>query len=129
MGNDLPTDQYVDKFVQELKENYEKEESSTDFLLFSDSEVKMFAKDLKKYDGVSLQYIGIMPKTKTVDEFIKDLNAKTLNNYINQLKDIKAENFTKGKITKVIGATPIFNFDYSLNLIDDFKRHWNKKYF
>ena len=56
---------YLDKYIEEISTGYGKYDSSTDFLLYVDSNVKAFAKDLKEYNGTTLQYVGIMPITKS----------------------------------------------------------------
>ena len=95
---------------------------STDFLLYDDNEVKAFAKDLKEYNGTTLQYVGIMPKNVSLDTYINNITADKLNNVINNLKEIKSENFKEGVITKITGYIPLFKFDYELDLMEDLKQ-------
>ena len=104
-----------------MDSNYKKVDTSTDFLFYDDENVKAFAKDLKEYDGTTLQYIGIMPKNVSLDSYIDDINADKVNAIINNLKDIKAENFKEGVITKITGYIPLFKFDYELDLMNDLK--------
>ena len=66
----------VFKYIAELKDNYEHISSSTDFEFYTDDDAKVFAKDLKTYNGTTLQYIGIMPTTKTLSYYIKNTNAE-----------------------------------------------------
>lgn len=121
-GNDPDPDTYIDTYIEELDSNYKKVDTSTDFLFHDDENVKAFAKDLKEYNGTTLQYIGIMPKNVSLDSYIDDINALKVNTIINSLKDIKAENFKEGVITKITGFIPLFKFDYELKLMEDLKQ-------
>lgn len=114
-------DKYLDQYIEELKENYGKKAFNTDFMLYEDDEVKSFAKDLKEYDGMTLQYVGIMPKEKSLKDYIKDSNAKDINKVITSLKVVNYDNFEEGYATRIRGYIPFFNYDYELNLIDDLK--------
>ena len=113
---------YVDNFIKQLNENYKTKESSTDFLMYNDDNIKVFAKDLKKYNKTTLQYIGIMPKNENLDSYIKNIKNTDLNNIIKNLKTIDNNNFTKGKITKITGYIPLFKYDYQLNLKNDLEK-------
>jgi serine protease inhibitor len=79
----------------------------------------LFAKDLQTYDGITLQYVGIMPQREALKDFVENTNAKKISGYISNLKELKLQNFKDGVVTKVIGDIPIFQFDYSLNLKKD----------
>ena len=98
----------VEEFIDSLDSNYKDIKVSTDFELYTDDNVKVFAKDLKEYDGKSLQYIGIMPKEEKLSSYIKNSTSTSINNLINNLKEIKLENFTPGKVTKITGYIPLF---------------------
>ena len=115
-------DKFLDGYIKEINQNYKQVDISTDFSMYVDDNVKMFAKDLKEYDGTTLQYIGIMPKTGTLEEYIKNLNAEKVNTLIGNLKEIKAENFKEGVVTKITGYIPLFKFDYELNLMEDLQK-------
>ena len=117
-----PVDEYVNQFIKELSENYQQITSSTDFLFYVDDEVKAFAKDLKEYNGTTLQYVGIMPKEKDLNTYLQEIDAENITNIISKLKEIKLENFTPGKVTKITGMIPLFHFDYDLKLMDDLKK-------
>lgn len=112
----------VEEFIDSLDSNYKDVKVSTDFELYTDDNVKVFAKNLKEYDGKSLQYIGIMPKEEELSSYIKNSTSTSINNLINNLKEIKLENFTPGKVTKITVYIPLFKFDYELNLTDDLKK-------
>jgi len=111
----------ADQFIDDLKKVYGDAQQSTDFLLYDSDGEKVFAKDLKTYNGMTLQYIAVMPKEMSLQEYLKILTAKGLNNIISKLKDIKAENFEQGYITKINGYIPLFSYDTNLDLIDDLK--------
>lgn len=122
LNPELNVDVYLDKYIEELNSNYKRVDSSTDFSLYVDDDVKVFAKDLKEYDGTTLQYIGIMPKSVTLDNYIKALNADKVNKVINNLKEIKSENFKDGVVTNITGYIPLFKFDYELDLVGDLQK-------
>ena len=112
---------YVNQYIEELDSNYQQVKGSTDFKMYVDDSVKMFAKELKEYNGTSLEYIGIMPQNQTLSDFIKNTNATTLSQMMDQLKTIESRNFEEGKITKITGGIPLFQYEYELNLMSDLK--------
>lgn len=114
-------DVYLNNYIEDLKSNYKKIDKSTDFMLYSDEELNIFAKDLKEYDSTNLQYVAVMPKQVPLKEFISNIDKKKMQNIISKLKEIKLENFDEGFVTKINGNIPLFKFSYSLNLIDDLK--------
>ncbi len=116
------TNIFLDKYIKELNENYKKVYSSTDFMMYDDENIKVFAKDLKENNGITLQYVGIMPKNESLDNYIEKTNAEEINTIISNLKEIKSENFKEGVITEITGLIPLFNFEYTLELEDDLKR-------
>lgn len=109
----------LDKYIKELKENYQQISSSTDFEFYTDSETKVFAKDLKTYNGTTLQYIGIMPTQDNLSTYIKNINADKINTLIINLKPIELNSFKDGVITEISGYIPMFKFDYELKLVND----------
>lgn len=114
-------DTYVDRYIEEIKTNYKDVSSSTDFKFYTDDNIKVFAKDLKEYNGTTLQYIGIMPNNISLDSYISNIKASDLKDIINNLKEIELDSFKDNVITEVMGSIPLFSFDYKLNLIDDLK--------
>ena len=112
-------EKYVDRYIKELNANYGKEYHSTDFYFDFTDEVKVFAKDLKEYNGTTLQYVGIMPKNGELIDFINRLTAEKASEYINGLKPLKVENFKKGVITRIDATIPMFKYDYKLNFQHD----------
>ena len=112
---------YLDEYMKEIKSNYSEngEVRSIDFSLYTDDNVKAFAKDLKEYNGTTLQYIGIMPTNEDLDEYVKSIDSNKVNDIIDNLKELKRENFKDGVITRIKGFIPKFNFEYSLRLKDD----------
>ena len=111
----------LEKYVTEINKNYKQISSSTDFSYLVDDNIKVFAKDLKTYNGTTLQYVGIMPTKTSLDSYIKTIKADDLNNIVSSLKDVKIENFKEGTITEIKGFIPMFNYDYQLELIKDLK--------
>ena len=119
-GKDVETavEDYLDDYIKALRNNYKSVDKNTDFALYEDENVKAFAKDLKEYDGTTLQYVAIMPE-EDLDKYINNITAADINKVINNLKELKRENFKEGVITHIEGYIPKFSFDYSLNLIED----------
>ena len=109
----------LDKYVKELSANYQTISSSTDFQFYVDDGVKVFAKDLKKYNGTTLQYIGIMPTDGNLSNYIKNINASSLSELISKIKPIAFDSFKDGVVTDIHGYIPMFKFDYQLDLVND----------
>ncbi len=112
---------FVDKFIKELDSNYKDIASSTDFNFYVDDNVKAFAKYLNEYNGLNLEYIGIMPINENLTSYINTVKVEEIKNIFNNLKEIKIDNFEKGYITQIKGNIPLFKFDYELNLENDLK--------
>ena len=109
-------------YLQEIKENYRNVDYSTDFSIYVDDNVKVFSKDLKEYDGTTLQYIGIMPIKDDLDIFIENTSETDIQNLLSNLKELKLENFKDGVLTKISGYIPKFKFDYELGLQQDLNK-------
>ena len=114
-------DKYLDQYIKEIDSNYGSEDTSSDYSLYVDDDVKVFAKDLQTYEGKTLQYVGIMPKEKELQEFVKNTDSKTISKYIKNLKELKKENFKKGVVTQITGYIPVFEYEYELDLMNDLK--------
>ncbi len=112
----------MDSYIKELDSNYKHMSSSTDFLFYDDDSVKVFAKDLKEYDGTTLQYVGIMPKEEKLSNFIKNTNSSKVNEYIKNLKDMSLNSFKDGYMTIINGYIPMFKMEYELDLMGDLKK-------
>lgn len=121
-GKDIETavKEYLDKYIEEINANYKRVDKNTDFYIYEDEEVKAFAKDLKEYNGTTLQYVAIMPE-EDLDKYIDNINAEKISKVIENLKDLKRENFKEGVVTQIVGYIPKFKFDYELNLIKNLK--------
>ena len=119
-GKDVETavKEYLDQYIKDINSNYKREDTNTDFYIYQDEKVKSFAKDLKEYNGTTLQYVAIMP-TEDLDKYINKVTAEDVNKIINSLKEIKRENFKEGVVTQIVGYIPKFKFDYDLNLVKD----------
>jgi serine protease inhibitor len=122
-------DEYLDNYVKEIGENYGKVDVSTDFKMYIDDDVKMFAKDFKEYDGAQFQYIGIMPTKANLKDYVNNLTVDKLSSLIGGLKEVKSENFADGKITRIKGVLPEFEFDEKFDLVKEFQDLGVKKAF
>lgn len=111
----------VTGYLDDIDSNYKQVKSTTDFEYFVDDNVKVFAKDLKEYDGTTLKYIGIMPKEENLDTYIENVTANEINEYISSLKGINLEDSKDNVITEIYGTIPKFKFDKEINLLDDLK--------
>ncbi len=109
-------------YLKELQENYGQVNMSTDFMFLVDDDVKAFAKDLKEYNGTTLQYIAIMPTSKKLSEFVEDIDTEKVNTIIGNLKDLSMDSVEEGYITHIKGFIPKFKFDYELKLEEDLKK-------
>lgn len=111
----------LDIFIEELAGNYNQTAISTDFLFLDTENEKVFAKDLQEYDGTTLQYVGIMPKSGNLGAYINNLDAEKVSTLIKNLKDpTNPEDFKDGVLTKIKANIPFFKFDYEMfNLKDN----------
>ena len=112
-------DDYMNDYMKELKANYGRSASSTDYRLHVDDDVKIISKKLKEYDGLELEYIAIMPRKKALDEYIKGTSVDSLKETVKNLKDPTNSNFKEGVVTKIEGFVPEFNYknDYDLTKV------------
>lgn len=109
---------YIEEYLEELGDGgYKTVSSSTDFSFYDDDEIKVFAKDLRTYDDVTLQYVGIMPKTTSLNDYVQNLTTDKLTSTINQLKSIALENFKDGVVTSIVAKIPVFKFQDKLDLV------------
>ncbi len=122
-------DAVLDTFVKELDENYKKVDVSTDFYWNEDDSVKVFAKDLKEYDGATLQYIGIMPKETELSEYLASASAESISELADSVKEIKAENFEDGSVIKLTGSIPFFKYNKDYDLKKELKKVGIEKIF
>ena len=101
---------YLENYFDEINANYHKVNKSTDFEVYDDNEVKAFAKDLKTVDGVTLQYVSIMPKNLELDTFVKSMTEKDINKYISNLKTLDYNNFDNDLMEdlKKLNITDVF---------------------
>lgn len=114
--------EFVDNYMKELSEGYKDVSSSTDFNFYDGDDVKVFAKDLKTYNGTTLQYIGIMPTKDNLKTYINNINAKKVNELISNLKPIELNSFKDRVVTYITGYIPVFNYDYKLDLNNDLNK-------
>ena len=112
----------VDEYIKELNSNYKHVSKSTDFELYVDDDVKVFKKNLKKYGDTTLTYVGIMPRKVSLQKFINEMDAGSINALIKKTKSISFNNFKDGVITHIHGYIPLFNFDYELKLKEDLNK-------
>ncbi len=112
----------VDRYINEIKENYNQLITSTDFKFYVDDDVKVFAKDLQEYDGTTLEYVAILPKQESLTNFIENSNSNSIHQILSNLKDANDINsYKNGVVTKIIGATPFFEYDFEIDLKEDLK--------
>ena len=107
--------------MTELNSNYGTTKISTDFYFSDNTDEKVFAKDLREYDGATLQYVGIMPKNTNLDTYIGSLTAEKASSLIDNLKDaLETETYKDGVVTKFSADIPFFKFNYAFDLAEDF---------
>ena len=112
----------VNAVISAINSNYGREEKSTEFKLYIDDNIKVFAKNLKEYNGTTLQYVAFMPTNTDLSEFVEKTTSAKLTEYIHNLKDLKKENFKSGVVTKINGYVPRFKYEDSLDLITDLSK-------
>lgn len=120
-GGEPDVDTYMKEYMKEIGSNYKHLSSSTDFMFYDDENVKVFAKDLKQYNGVTLQYVGIMPKKTNLKDYVANIDAKEVNNIIDNIKPLTLDSFEDGYVTRLTGTIPLFNYEYELDLMGDLK--------
>lgn len=105
----------LDEYMEELAANHGKMDESTDFLFYDSESERVFAKDLMNYDGITLEYVGIMPKTEELSSYINNLDAEKVTNIIGNLKvSSSIDNYKDGVVTKVYGSIPFFKYSYDM---------------
>ncbi len=109
-------------YIADINSNYKRVDYFTDFSLYVDDKIKVFAKDLKESEGSVLQYIGIMPIEEELDSYISNMDSAKIQEIIANLKDLKSENFKEGVVTYIKGYIPKFKFEYELPLKEDLKQ-------
>ena len=97
-GSDETTEELLNRYIKELSKGYKDVGTSTDYKFYIDSDVKVFQKELKNYNGLELEYIALMPRKELLSNYIKNMDKDKISNYINDLKSIELNNFEKGKI-------------------------------
>ena len=117
-----PVDQYVNQYIDEISKNYKKSDVSTDFYINDTEKEKVFAKDLQTYDGLTLQYVGIMPKKDSLTTYVKNSTSEGLTKLLIDMKKVEYDSFEDGVITQIKGNIPLFKYDYQLNLVNDLKK-------
>ena len=115
-------DKYLNEYIDQIKSNYGKAENNTDFSLYNDEKVKVFAKDLQSYGDTTLQYVGIMPIKDDLNTYVNNVTAKDLENIIQNLKNVEINNFKEGVATRIRGYIPLFKYEYELKLLDDLNK-------
>ena len=71
---------------------------------------------------MTLQYIGIMPKSTALTEFVKNTNKNELDDIISKLKVVNIDSFEEGYVTRIRGFIPFFKFEYELKLMEDLQK-------
>ncbi len=116
---EVETDFNINEYLEELNGNFKTIKTSTDFSFVNTDTEKVFVKDLQKYDGSTLEYVGIMPKTESLSNYIKTLTAEKITNLIKKSKDsADLETYKNGVVTKLSGHIPFFKYNYTIDMID-----------
>ena len=63
-----------------------------------------------------------MPRQASLDAYIKEVNAKSIDNLLKEVKEVKYENFKEGVVTQINGNIPLFKYDYQLDLMGDLQK-------
>lgn len=85
------------------------------FKYYQDESYDLVSLPLKKYQDTQLEFIAILPKNERLHDFIIDDNFTTnVNNLLNKMSSVK-ENVALSI------SIPRFQYDYSINVVDDLK--------
>lgn len=86
--------------------------NSRNFKYYQDDDYTLISMPLKKYDDTQLEFIAVLPKSKSLQEFVTD------NQFEKNLETLlkKMHKVTNGKISISI---PRFQYDYSIKLARD----------
>ena len=114
--SDAEISEFIDEFVKELDVNYHKYDYSTDFYFTTSDSEKVFAKDLKEYDGATLQYVAIMPTDEDLNSYLAGTDAQKISDLIADLKTIEPKSFDEGSVYKINGVIPFFKYNASIDL-------------
>ena len=63
-----------------------------------------------------------LKETNLYYRYIEKLDETKINTVVNNLKELKPENFKQGVITKITGHIPKFKFEYQLDIENDLKQ-------
>lgn len=118
----LSKEEVLENYIDTINRNYKDVSISTDFEFYTDDEVKVFAKDLKEYNGITLQYIGIMPTEIELKEYIEKIDSQKLALTVSKLQTLDESNFEDGYVYRIKGFIPFFKYENDLNLVEDLKK-------
>lgn len=121
-GIDEVISNYLESYMKSISKNYQFFDSSTDFYYYVDDSIKVFAKDLKEYDGTQFQFVSILPKTESLNKYISKLTLSDVETLINKVKTVNYDDFEEGYITEIQGFFPTFKFDCDLDLNEDLEK-------
>ena len=121
-GIDEVISNYLESYMKSISKNYQFFDSSTDFYYYVDDSIKVFAKDLKEYDGTQFQFVSILPKTESLSKYISKLTLSDVETLINKVKTVNYDDFEEGYITEIQGFFPTFKFDCDLDLNEDLEK-------
>ncbi len=121
-GIDEVISNYLESYMKSISKNYQFFDSSTDFYYYVDDSVKVFAKDLKEYDGTQFQFVSILPKNESLNKYISKLTLSDVETLINKVKTVNYDDFEEGYITEIQGFFPTFKFDCDLDLNEDLEK-------
>lgn len=110
------SDKELKEYLKNIKDNYGQFHISTDFSYYTNDDIKVFAKDLKKYNNNQLQFVAIMPKKQKLNSFINKLSANDINNWLKQLTIVTNDNCSEGVVTVVDGYIPGFDFQFDMDI-------------
>lgn len=121
-GIDEVISNYLESYMKSISKNYQFFDSSTDFYYYVDDSVKVFAKDLKEYDGTQFQFVSILPKNESLNKYISKVSLSDIETLINKVKTVNYDDFEEGYITEIQGFFPTFKFDCDLDLNEDLEK-------
>lgn len=101
---------------------YDDWDPSSELQYYVDDNITVYAKGLKEYEGVNLQFIAIQPEKTPLQEFVKSFDSEKYKEVLSSLKKIDRASHNPNKYIEIYFKLPKFKFDYGLKLKEDLKK-------
>ena len=92
------------------------------FSYYIDEDIQAISKDLKEYDGNTLEYVAIMPRKEALIDFTNNITTEKLTEIINKIEPVDKKTFDKNIVTVINLYLPKFKFEYDLDFDNELKK-------